>query len=150
MIDQLKRAVEEVVRNVFPNLPFFGMYRYRVVVKNPGDERWILQCCSKQTGLPDAFPISIWQGVPGVKADLAQGSEVLLSFIEGDPTKPIVTHFCGPDMSGFVPVSLVLSAKTSVVLGDEPGMPVARMTDTVQMGPFVGVISSGSTKVRSS
>jgi len=144
MIEAMQAAIESIVRNVFPNVHFYGIYRYRIVRKNSGDERWILQVCSKQSRLPDALPISVWQGIAGSKADLEGGSEVLVSFIEGDPTKPIITHFCGPDMDGFKPVSLVFNAD-SIVFGDELlARPVARIGDMA--GPFT--ITSASLKVR--
>lgn len=74
---------------------------------------------------------------------------MLVSFVEGDPTQPIITHFSAPGEIGFVPVSLALNASTSITLGEEPSFPVARVGDTVQLGPFVGVVTSGSAKVRS-
>lgn len=148
MIEAMQAAIESIVRNVFPNVHFYGIYRYRVVRKNSGDERWVLQVCSKQSRLPDALPISVWQGTAGSKADLQEGSEVLVSFIEGDPTKPIITHFCGPDMDGWEPIATTIAASSSIKLGKDALFGVARLGDSVQAGPFVGVITSASTKVK--
>ena len=150
MNDRFGRAFATLVREVFPNYSFLSIYRYRVVRMNSGDNRVCLQPVAASLGLPDLLPVSIMPGVPGAKPELAEGSTVLVSFIEGDPKQPIVTHFASPDSGDFLPVSIALNASASVLIGDSPGMPVARMTDTVQVGPFVGAISSGSLKVRSS
>lgn len=144
----------------------FGCYRYRVVRTN-GD-RVELQAASRDAGLPDLAPLSMWPGVAGVHAELAQGAEVLVEFIDGDRAQPIVTHFSGKDGVGFVPSSLTL--------GGPDGAPAARDGDTVEVllppallsgtaliggtptpitgaltfmvGKALGVITSGSSKVK--
>ena len=148
MNDRFGRAFATLVREVFPNYSFLSIYRYRVVRMNSGDNRVCLQPVAASLGLPDLLPVSIMPGVPGAKPELAEGSTVLVSFIEGDPKQPIVTHFASPDSGDFLPVSVALNASASVLLGDSPGLPVARQTDTIQAGPFMGAITSGSSKVR--
>lgn len=69
----------------------YGKYRYRVVKMATG--RVELQAVSAASGLPDVIPVSIVPGVAGAKMDLAPSSIVLVEFVEGDPTKPIVTAF---------------------------------------------------------
>jgi hypothetical protein len=106
--------------------PLLGLYRYRVVNMAAGPEgRVSLQAVNRAIGLPDIEPISQWPGVAGVHADLTPGVEVLVSFIEGDRSQPIVTHYAGKDGSAYVPVELVI--------GGEPASPAARQGDTVEV-----------------
>lgn len=84
----------------------FGSYRYRVVAMSGA--RVQLQAVSKAPGLPDLIPLSMWGGVAGAHAELAPSAEVLVSFIAGDRTQPIVTGFVGKGGPGFVPLLLTL------------------------------------------
>lgn len=102
----------------------FGKYRYRVI-RMKSDGRVDLQAVRRGVGLPDLGPISMWPGVAGVHAELTPAAEVLVEFVEGDRTRPIVTHFSGKDGVGFVPVELVLLGGTQAV---------ARQGDLVQCG----------------
>lgn len=101
-----------------------GKYRYRVVAMRD-DGRVDLQAVRKDAGLPDVQPISMWPGVAGAHAELAQGAHVLVEFIEGDPTLPIITHFAGVDGAGFVPTSLAFCGSVQAA---------ARQGDLVQSG----------------
>jgi hypothetical protein len=101
----------------------FGAYRYRV--SQMSGQRVILQAVRKAAGLPDLGPTSMWPGIAGVHAQLALGAEVLVQFVEGDRTMPVITHFAGADGKGFVP--------TSLTLGGDSGAPVARQGDTVEI-----------------
>jgi hypothetical protein len=126
-----------------------GAYRYRVV--GMAQKRVQLQAVRKGAGLPDIKPISMWPGVAGAHAELAPGAEVLVQFLEGDRTMPIITHFAGADGKGFVP--------TSLTLGGESGAEVTRKGDAVEVllppmvvngtmvvsgtpTPFTGVLTS--------
>jgi len=139
VIERFKQAIEEIVRNVFPNIKFLGTYRYRFVTKN--SDRVELQAVSK--GVPDALPISVWPGIPGCDSTPADGAEVLLIFIDGDPSLPVVTHFCGKDSANWEPISITIAASTEIKLGKSALKGVARLGDSV--GPFA--ITSASTKV---
>lgn len=96
---------------------YHALVRYRVV-SVAGDGRLTLQIVSQATGFPDALPISAWPGAPGAKGEPAAGSIVLVSFIEGDPSLPIVTHFSPPGSAFFLPVSAALDASTLVRIGE--------------------------------
>lgn len=113
----------------------FGTYRYRVV-KMAGS-RVELQAVRKGAGLPDLIPVAQWPGVPGVAAKLAPSAQVLVTFLEGDPTMPMITGYGGPGADGFVAPELVL--------GGEEGAPVARQGDAVEVllppAVFSGTIS---------
>jgi hypothetical protein len=114
-----------------------GLYRYRVV-HVAVDKRLDLQVVRKQTGLPDLTTVAVMPGVPGAYPEPTPGCEVLVAFIDGDKTQPIVTHFGGSDRPGFVPVALTL--------GGSSGAPAARQGDTVDVllppvVPFVGTLT---------
>jgi hypothetical protein len=98
------------------------------------DGRVNLQAVRKAAGLPDVLPVAQWPGLAGSHAELAQGAEVLVEFIEGDRTMPIVTRYVGKDGPGFVPVSVSLCGGES---------PVARVGDFVDITIPAGVIIPG-------
>lgn len=103
-----------LLRTIFERLndgKLWGKYKYRVYSMAP-DGRVNLQIVNKATGLPDALPVSMWPGVAGAHAELAPGGEVLVEFIDGDRTQPIVTHFAGKTGVGHVPVSVALAGGT--------------------------------------
>lgn len=111
-----------------------GLYLYRVVRMAPGSQNRVsLQAVHRDSGLPDIEPITQWPGVPGLQTDLAPGAQVLVAFIEGDRTQPVVTHYAGAAGEGFVP--------TGIVIGGPTGQPCARQGDqvTVLLPPMVFV-----------
>ncbi len=115
--NRLLRDLETITREALPELPFLGTYRYRVVLPNPGDHRWVLQAVASGMGLPDISPVSVHPGVAGAVAQLALGSVVLVSFIEGSPSMPYIHAFTPRDQSGYLPVELALDATTRVQVG---------------------------------
>lgn len=161
----MRAIVERIAEGSLP-----GVYRYRVATML-GDGRCELQAVRAAAGLPDIKPVSQWPGVPGVAARCALGAEVLVQFIDADPTQPILTHYAGEQGAGFVPTSLSIEALTSLVLdavsvklgGASATQGVARLGDSVLVtlpytpqpapGPSVpfpvtGTITGGSTKVK--
>jgi hypothetical protein len=114
----------------------YGKTRYRVVGMG-GDGRVNLQAVRKAAGLPDMTSVSQWPGVAGTHAELTPGAEVLVEFVEGDPSMPIVTHYAGKGGTGFVPAHLVI--------GGDAGSPAARSGDAVEVllppAVFSGTIS---------
>lgn len=93
----------------------FGKWRYRVVRMNGA--RVNLQVVSTRAGLPNLLPLSMFPGMAGFHAELAQGAEVLVEFAEGKRTQPIITAFAGKDGAGFIPVSVVHDIITEMKLG---------------------------------
>lgn len=117
--DRLLHVIRVLVREVINTTPpchdFLALYRYRVVrmVAN----RVELQAVRKGAGLPNTLPVSIHPGMAGLAANLTPGALVLVTFIEGDPKQPILTHFATQDEPGFLPVSLALDATDEVRIG---------------------------------
>jgi hypothetical protein len=137
---RLTGLVRSIVERVASEAALFGCYRYRVIRMAPGPERRVeLQPVSSKLGLPELSPVSQWPGVPGMRADLDVGAEVLVQFADGDREHPVVTHYAGPNGIGFVPVTLVL--------GGDDGPAAARQQDAVEVllppAVFSGTVGPG-------
>lgn len=129
---RLIRDLQAVARAAIPELPYLHTYRYRVVKQNSGDNRWHLQAVSSARRLPDISPASVHPGVSGLVAELAQGSQVLVQFVEGDPGMPVITHFAAADDSGFIPVSLALCAGATGAYPTEHATSIEATLNVVQ------------------
>jgi hypothetical protein len=94
----------------------WGVWRYRVVQMS-GD-RYELQAVRRDAGLPDVIPCSAVPGVGGSHTitQATTGTEVLVEFVEGDPTMPVITHFAGKDGVGWLPSEAILAAQDFVRL----------------------------------
>lgn len=104
----LRAIVERVVDDML-----LGPKRYRVF--RMSSDRVELQAVSP--GLPNIGPISMSPGVAGAHAELTPGSIVLVTFVDGDRTLPMITHFAGKDGTGWTPANLTLDATTLIKLG---------------------------------
>lgn len=121
-----------------PGGRFRGMFEYRVVSQTA--ERLNLQPVRSRADLPDLARVPVRAGVPGVRAQHAPGSQVIVAFLDADPSRPAVVAFDHPSAPGWMPLTLEL--------GGPAPLGVARITDTVQAGPFAGVVTSGSLRVK--
>lgn len=159
---RLAAAVAAVAERSAP-LRIWGKYRYRVFRMAP-DGRVELQSAKQVDGLPNIIPADQWCGAPGAHGTLAVGSEVLVEFIAGDPSDPVITAFAPKGANGHVPQSLELC---------DGELPVARVGDAVTvflpttgglfsgtlggeplvgtivfLDPIVGIISGGASRVK--
>lgn len=125
---QLAGAVAAIVRHVSSER-LWGRWRYRVVQRSV--DRLELQPVRRDAGLPDALPISMWPGVAGAHAAPQLGAEVLVEFLEGDRTQPIVTGFAGKDGVGHTPDELTLAVGTVLRAGDAAASSFAAKADAV-------------------
>ena len=125
---QLTQALTAIVRQV-TSAQLWGRWRYRVV--RVSVDRLELQPVRRDIGLPEMLPISMWPGAAGSHAKPALGAEVLVEFIEGDRTQPIVTAFAGKDGVGHVPDEQTLSVGTTLRLGDASASSFAAKADAV-------------------
>lgn len=107
-MSRLLDTVRSIVRETFPRYDYLGPRKYRVVRMSV--DRVELQIVNRALGLPDILPISQWPGMAGAWAKLTPGAEVLVQFIDGDPSQPIVTHYEPKGGAGFRPVELHLCA----------------------------------------
>lgn len=111
---QLLDAVRAIVDRA-TDRKLFGLWRYRVIRMSgnpeaPTGPRVHLQSIRRDIGLPDIEPISMWPGVPGAHARLRNSTEVLVQFVEGDRTRPVITHFVGNDGQLWDPRELIFEA----------------------------------------
>jgi hypothetical protein len=121
-----------------PGRAFRGVFEYRIVTQS--GERLNLQPVRSRANLPDLARVPVRAGVPGVRATHKPGAQVLVAFIDGDPTRPAVVGFDAPDQPGWMPIVLEL--------GGPVPLAAARQTDPVIAGPFSGTIVGGSSRVK--
>lgn len=112
IVAALKRIVLELVAPT----AYHALVRYRYVATDPFD-RAVLQIVRQGTGWPSVLPVAKVTGVPGGDGEPKPGAIVLVSFIEGDPSLPMVTHYARTDDNAFVPVSSSLDAEGTVRIG---------------------------------
>lgn len=104
-----------------PRLPFAFLYEYRVV--SMASDRVYVQYVAdpldtaKGPEFPDGMPLSFAPGMAGLKAQLTPGSRVFVTFVAGNPGRPLIVAFGGPDAPGFAPLSASLDATSSVAIG---------------------------------
>jgi hypothetical protein len=110
----------------------YGRYQYRVVQMR-GDGRVDVQAVRKLAGLPDAQTIRMFPGAPGVYPELAPGGIVLLEFLEGDATQPVISGFIGRDGSGWIP--------ELITIGGATGPRAARVGDEVKSGGIGTIVT---------
>lgn len=140
-------SLAPLVRAVFPTYPYWVPRRFRVVQMHAGDNRVELQAVNPRLGFPDPLPVHVSPGMAGLRAKLVPGTVVVVQFVDGEPTQPVITHFAAAGEPGFTPVELVLTGEI-IKLGENALLGIARLTDTVQAGPFSGVITGASLKVK--
>ena len=92
-----------------------GLWRYRV--SQMDGDRVKLQAISRAAGLPDVLPVDMYPGMAGLHAALTNGAEVLVQFIEGSPTMPVITHFVGKGGPGHEPSTITIDATSQIKMG---------------------------------
>lgn len=117
---------------------FARAYRYRIVVQKP-DGRLALQTVEKVRGLPDIIPLTPWPGMAGLSATYAPGTEVIVEFIAGDPSRPIVRSF----QDGSPPLVMNLEATTSVNVGGAGSASLAKSTELLAWAANVNAALNG-------
>lgn len=133
-------AMRRIFGALFPWMRYAGTYEFRVVTQSV--ERLNLQPVRVASGMTDLSRVPVRPGVPGIKAQVALGELVLVCFADCDPSRPQVIAHAAADAFGWMPLGLQI--------GEDPALGVARMTDPVQAGPFAGVITQASVRIKSS
>ena len=131
-------AFRRIYDAIDPRRPYRSVYEYRVVTQS--GERLNLQPVRAASGMPDLARVPVRPGMAGMRATVALGSLVLVAFADADPSRPQVISHDAVDSPGWMPLTLDF--------GEAPRLGVARLTDAVQAGPFAGVITLASTRVR--
>jgi len=101
-------ALHRLVTQIRAADRYRGVWEYRIVSQS--GERLALQPVRVSTGMPDLHAVRVRPGVPGVRADHALGSRVLVTFVDADPARPVVVGFEDADSSGFEPDELLVDA----------------------------------------
>jgi hypothetical protein len=112
-------AYRKLVAQLLPDLRFRGVTEYRVVTQE-GD-RVNLQPVRVSLGMPSLRRVPMRAGVAGAYAELELGSRVLVTFVNGDPGRPVIVGFEEHGAGGFVPERLELGRGRGRVLreGDQ-------------------------------
>lgn len=112
IVDELAHLARAAVRPEWMRL-----YEYRVIFQ-ADSESAELQSVDGTAPVPDLLPCPVWLGTAGAKTKMQPGSRVLVAFISGDPSKPVVVSFQPPgDGVGWMPLELELDAATSITIG---------------------------------
>lgn len=101
-------SIRKIVTALFPDAPFRGLSKYRVVTRE--GSRLNLQPVRVSTGMPSLRRVRVMPGVAGCEADVALGARVLVSFVDALPTDPVVVAFEDAEGDGFQPDALRLQA----------------------------------------
>jgi hypothetical protein len=136
--DRRIAAFEAMIDALDPRRRYRGSYEFRVVTQS--GHRLNLQPVRAASGLPDLENVPMRPGMAGLRATVQLGELVVVGFLDADPSRPFVFAHDDPNAPGYMP--------TLLELGDTPTLGVVRLTDTVQAGPFAGVTTGASTRVK--
>lgn len=101
MTDRFFAAVEAIVNAIYPTLRYSSVYEYRVVTQD--GQRLNLQPSRTQLGLPDLGGVPVRPGVSGFRSTVKLAEQVLVAFIDRDPSRPCVIAHDAPDAPGWFP-----------------------------------------------
>lgn len=102
-------------------------YRYRVVIQG-GDKRLTLQATSLDQPVPQVLQsVEVWPGVANATSRYTPGTECVVTFLDGDPSQPVVVGFAFGAPS---PLETQIDA-LRIALGSPAAFPVSRATGTV-------------------
>ena len=83
--------------------------------------------------MPDLQRVRVRPGVPGCSADWPLGSMVLVAFVDGLPSRPVVVAGDDPESPGFAPDRLTLVGEDDMLPGVTVLGQALRYGDTVMM-----------------
>lgn len=106
--DPVLGAISNIVEALTDKHRYFAPWEYRVVQRT--GERLVLQIVRVSSGMPNLENVRIRPGVAGLRMRPKLGSLVIVSFVNGDPARPIVTAFDDAESPGFVGEDLYLQA----------------------------------------
>lgn len=104
-------AMAQVLAALDPHARFRGLFEYRVVLQT-GD-RFALQPVRVATGLPDLDNVPA-RGPAGIRATVLPGEQVLVAFIDADPSRPCVVAHDAWDSPGWMPLFVELGGPGAV------------------------------------
>ena len=104
----------------YAGIDFAKLVRYRISVVGV-DGRLQLDAVDQTDGFPSMLPLEVWPGMAGFWANISAGTEVLVEFVDRDPSKPKVRGFAPPsasDLANYVAVALapLVDARISAIV----------------------------------
>lgn len=136
--NRVAESIGKIVAALFPSpLRYQGSYEFRVV--NQSGERLNLQPVRVSSGMPELRRVPV-RLAPGIKATWTPGSTCLVTFVDAMPNRPVVVAGPDPDEPGWMPLALEF--------GGPGALGLARIGDPVQAGPFSGVITGASLRIK--
>jgi hypothetical protein len=99
--DRFFAAVEAIVMALFPTLRYGSVYEYRVVTQS--GNRYNIQPVRTQSGMPDLAGVRARPGVSGFRSTVKLGEQVLVAFIDRDPSRPCIISHDDADSEGWFP-----------------------------------------------
>jgi hypothetical protein len=89
----------QIVTTLTARHRYYAPWEYRVVERV--SERYNVQPVRVSSGMPTLRNVRVRGGVAGAVGYAAPGSVVLVSFVNGDPARPVITSFDDPESPGF-------------------------------------------------
>lgn len=120
--DVLRALIAQQVERTVPQIR-----RYRVLSMN--GNRVDIQAVASSSGYPDLVSVSQWCGVAGAWCELLPQQEVLVAWIAGDRSQPVIVGFADRDSAGFMPNQIVFADSDKAA---------ARIDDTIEVEPLIG------------
>lgn len=128
----LAEDLRDIVLRAIPWLGYMGRFRCRVTKHTSG--RLDIEPVNATWIDPVALR-DVWCGLPGCRVQPAVGDEVILEFIDRDPSQAVITGFA--PLAQFRPVRIEIDASANVDLGGGTKT-VQREGDTADGGTFLG------------
>lgn len=152
-MDRVKAWFEACVRAAVARLPYAGVYRYSVVSCDFAAQT--LDLAALDEGQPNHTRVPI--RAPGLRLDIAPGSEVGLGYFALDPRRPYVATF-PQDPTAILRVEIIGATARNAREGDsvsvtiQPGSLTLAVSGANATGPAAplnlsGTITSGSSEV---
>lgn len=98
--DRVKESFASLVGAVMSRVDFLALYPCQVIAQNADGT---LELKPENENLPGFSRVPIRHTIPGLRVELAGGNfsgcRALVGFDGGDPTKPFVANFFGPDFT---------------------------------------------------
>jgi hypothetical protein len=147
-LDRLKKAFDEAVASVFPEIDYQALYTFQVVKQN-GDGTLELQPVGRSATLklPSKSNVPIRYGVPGAKITVGTDSQVLLGWRDGDPQQPFAALWVTGNSGDLVTIEIDAAQKITlnapqVEIGSNATLAAARETDPVAIAPSMAATIS--------
>lgn len=144
-VDRLKAAISAVVRELFPNLRFYGAYAYRV---SKGEDGKFSGKPERATaGLPDLVDVPIRGPTIGGQSrlKLTSGQSVVVMFVDGDPARPFLAF--GDSESEPTESGLKATGKLAFVAGADELHTVSGLLKVNGASDFVALAQKVATEL---